>query len=131
MMVILAILSWACKKDYDPCGHTVYRGYVVGAGCEKIFVLSTLSPIDTIATDNLPDSVYHLLTSPVPQKHGTESYEFLFRPEYQNKFPVTFTYEVSDEMGDGCLRPDISGRKNHFDRAVSKHVKIRCIVPGF
>lgn len=119
----------SCRKEtLDPC-NTIYHGYIVGfdqCAVGRGFVLATLVPVDTIETFNLPDSLYTFPADIYRMRSG----DFVFPKEYQNKFPITFSYRLASEAEKQAgLCPDLM-RVSHFVHTVKNQVIITCAHRG-
>ncbi len=103
-------------------------GYVVGFNQCAIgfgFIVSTISPADTLEVFNLPDSLYHFPTDNNADIYANYMSDFLFPPAYTNKFPISFAYEVVPETEREyviCTDQKIG----HYSIAVKAQIKIIC-----
>lgn len=130
ILISTTALFNSCKKENttpDPCANLV-EGYVVGFNqcwMGKGFIVTTISPADTLETFNLPDSLYHFPTDARSDIYRNYINDFLFPTDYKNKFPVSFSFEVlpeSDRQHVICSDQFIG----HYTIAVKKQIRIKC-----
>lgn len=104
------------------------KGYIVGFNQCAIgqgFVITTLSPPDTMAVFNVPDSLYHFSNDAQSGLYLNRYRDFLFPTSHANSFPISYTYEDvrEGERHHGiCTLQDLS----HYAHTVKREIKIIC-----
>ena len=128
--VTLLLLNSCQNRDItiDPSAKMV-EGYIVGFNQCAIgqgFIITTISPADTMEVFNLPDSLYHFPTDAKSDIYRNYIQDFLFPIEYENKFPIKYSFEIVPE-GERryvvCLDQLIS----YYTQTVKKQIKIKSV----
>lgn len=137
-LALLVFVFGACKKNktpncystsgkgriigYHPCAHYLQANRTYGAGF-VVEIDKTISK-DTIATFQIPEGLFTFKPEYIDGSYSS----YLFRPEVQDMFKITFTYKIAGDNEKTNIVCNGMINTAHYDASVrNREIFISCI----